>query len=385
MSGYYSLPRVRLNKKEDVKKLNNFSNAYSRLFYKQRAKDLDFHIASIAAQKVTAQNEPLNDDVKNFLWTTSDYRQEIQSGIGLYVMRRKHNEASFGCKLDPIENYVWRKEDPLELLFKDVSNFDAQNPVIGSLLREIDVGKKDTLSNFLKKAPNVNDVVLKHRFERLKKKDESYNRGDNDGDDNNIDGGLGPLPSPPRFNFPTAPPLSPLPNNINFEPRLEPSPSPLPNEPAPPPYHLFARKDAATGPITPGENIMSEIEWVIVKEKKESEEVIPDDPLLEYFDKATDVSDLNYQLQKEQDERELEQFKRDYNLDKLVDEIDNGQVPEQLEFYYEGENENFFRQLLSLSPTPASADFLNVISSDFRMEILRQNRLGIHTETRNLY
>ena len=51
---YCFLPRVRLNKKEDVKKLNNFSNAYSKLFYKERAKDLDFDIASMAAQKVTA-------------------------------------------------------------------------------------------------------------------------------------------------------------------------------------------------------------------------------------------------------------------------------------------------------------------------------------------
>ena len=85
------------------------------------------------------------------------------------VTRGKHNEASFRRKLDPIEKNVWRKENPLELLFKDVSNFDAQNPFIGSLLREIDVGKKDTLSNFLKKAPDINDVVVKHRFDRLKK------------------------------------------------------------------------------------------------------------------------------------------------------------------------------------------------------------------------
>ena len=153
-----------------MKKLNNFLNAYSRFFYKERAKDLDFDIVSIAAQKVVAQNEPLTDDVKSFLLATSDCGQEIQSDIDLYVTRGKHNEASFRRKLDPIEKNVWRKENPLELLFKDVSNFDAQNPFIGSLLREIDVGKKDTLSNFLKKAPDINDVVVKHRFDRLKKK-----------------------------------------------------------------------------------------------------------------------------------------------------------------------------------------------------------------------
>ena len=66
MSAYYSLPRVRLNTKEDMKKLNNFSNTYSSLFYKERAKDLDTDIASTAAQKITAQNEALLDGVKNF-------------------------------------------------------------------------------------------------------------------------------------------------------------------------------------------------------------------------------------------------------------------------------------------------------------------------------
>ena len=85
MSTYYSLPRVRLNKKEDVKKLNNFSNAYSRLFYKERAKDLDFDIASIAAQKVTAQNEPLTDDVKNVLLATRTKKFNLTLTCMLHV------------------------------------------------------------------------------------------------------------------------------------------------------------------------------------------------------------------------------------------------------------------------------------------------------------
>ena len=112
---------------------------------------------------------------------------------------------------------------------------------------------------------------MKYRSDRLKKKDEPYNRGDDDDNDDNNDnndGGLGPTPSPPRYNFPTAPALSPPPNNVNFEAKVEPSVPPLPNKPAPPPYHLFARKDVATEPITPGEQVMSETERVIEKEKK---------------------------------------------------------------------------------------------------------------------
>ena len=115
MSAYYSLLRVRLNKKEDVKKLSNFSNAYSRFFYKERAKDLDVDIASISAQKFVAQNEPLTDDVKNFLLATSDYGQEIQSDIesrGKTLREEKHNEASFRRKLDPIEKIFGGKKFP---------------------------------------------------------------------------------------------------------------------------------------------------------------------------------------------------------------------------------------------------------------------------------
>ena len=126
---------------------------------------------------------------------------------------------------------------------------------------------------------------------------------------------------------------------------------------------------------------MSEIERVIEKEKKEREDIIPDDPLFEYFD----VLDLNYQLQKGQDERELEKIKRSYNLDKSVDEIDNVQVPEQLEIYFGGKNENFLAQLLNISPMPANANFLDFLSSEFGTKIMRQNKLSIHIETGNLY
>ena len=130
---------------------------------------------------------------------------------------------------------------------------------------------------------------------------------------------------------------------------------------------------------------MSEIERVLERENKEKEEIIPDDPLLEYFDQANDILDINYQLQKEQEERELEQFLREYNLDKLADEIDFGEVPDQLEFYFGGENDNFFTNLISLTPTPSNANFLDFLWSDYFAEIMRQNQLSIHIESGNLY
>ena len=61
-------------------------------------------------------------------------------------------EESIRGKLDPIKKSVWRTENPLVLLFKDVGTFDTQNPVIGSFLREIDLQKNDTNTALIKKS-----------------------------------------------------------------------------------------------------------------------------------------------------------------------------------------------------------------------------------------
>ena len=67
--------------------------------------------------------------------------------------------------------------------------------------------KKNTQSDLLSKAPDINDTILINRFQKLKETDEHYNANDNDDDDdgdNNNNGCfinlLGPIPSPPNFN-----------------------------------------------------------------------------------------------------------------------------------------------------------------------------------------
>ena len=69
------------------------------------------------------------------------------------------------------------------------------------------------------------------------------------------------------------------------------------------------RKDVSAGTdATPGEHVMSEIERVIEKEKTETEEVILDNPLLQYFEGINEVLDMSYQLHKEKEELEVETF-----------------------------------------------------------------------------
>ena len=68
---------------------------------------------------------------------------------------------------------------------------------------------------------------------------------------------------------------------------------------------------------------MSEIEKVIEKEKaKEQEkEITPSDPLLEYFKNSDEILSDNFILEKQKNEAELENFKKQYQIDTLTDEI----------------------------------------------------------------
>ena len=102
--------------------------------------------------------------------------------------------------------------------------FDAQNPIIGNLLREIDVGEKYITSKLLKKAPNIKDVEIQSRLKVLKNR--------NDGDNNNLFPPPPPPPQPPPTYFPPPPP-PPQPQ------QSPPTYFPLFQPPQPPPFFIF--------------------------------------------------------------------------------------------------------------------------------------------------
>ena len=62
--------------------------------------------------------------------------------------------SALGKKLDPIRKNIIKRQNPLELVFEDISTFDAENPIVGSLLKELDVGKKDIANELIKKHQN---------------------------------------------------------------------------------------------------------------------------------------------------------------------------------------------------------------------------------------
>ena len=92
--------------------------------------------------------------MQKYILATSDFAKNIQTDINHYVTRDRINDASFRQKLDPISKNILRRQNPLELVFEDISTFDAENPIVGSLLREIDFNKNLIDSDFIKSLPS---------------------------------------------------------------------------------------------------------------------------------------------------------------------------------------------------------------------------------------
>ena len=142
MSGFISLLRNRIHKKEETKKLNLLSN-FVESFYKDFLDGIDFsHDIDFQQQLV---NNLLSEDVKKFPLATSNFGEEIQWKLDLYITNNRLNEASFRRKLDPISKNIIRNKNPIELLLERVKHFDGQNPVIGFFIKEVDVGKRKKL------------------------------------------------------------------------------------------------------------------------------------------------------------------------------------------------------------------------------------------------
>ena len=105
---------------------------------------------------ITADADIRREDVQKYILATSDFAKSIQIDIKHYVTRDRINDASFRQRLDPISKNILRRQNPLELVFEDISTFDAENAIVGSLLREIDVKKKknQSHSDFIKLLPS---------------------------------------------------------------------------------------------------------------------------------------------------------------------------------------------------------------------------------------
>ena len=140
--GFYSLSTVKLRKKPKQSRLKNFPVGHVGSFYRDLADNVDNFLGPDFYGRIANDANIPSEDVQKFILATSDFTKGMQNDINHSVTRDRINNASFRQKLDTIRKNILRRQNPLELIFEDISAFDAENPIIGSLLRELDVKKR---------------------------------------------------------------------------------------------------------------------------------------------------------------------------------------------------------------------------------------------------
>ena len=158
-SGFYLLPTNKLYKKEDTKQLKNFLAGYVGRFYRNLANNIGS--SSDFFSRITEDLDIPKEDVQKYILATSDFAKSIQTDINHYVTRDRINNASSTQRLDPISKNTLRRQNPLELVFEDISTFDAENPIVGSLLREIDIKKSSQIVILLNRCLAIQEKNLK--------------------------------------------------------------------------------------------------------------------------------------------------------------------------------------------------------------------------------
>ena len=122
--------------------MQNFTSIYVGNFYRNLDDNVNNFIGSEFYGITADDSNRLPENVKKYILVTSDFAKGIQTDINHYLTRDRINNASFRQKLGPISKNILRRQNQLEFVFEDISTFDAENPIVGSLLRELDVGKK---------------------------------------------------------------------------------------------------------------------------------------------------------------------------------------------------------------------------------------------------
>ena len=370
-TGFYLLPNNKLYKKENTKRLKNFPAGYVGNFYRNLSDRVD-NVQSNFLSAISNDASIPKDDVQKYLLATSDFAKSIQTDINHYVTRGRINNASFRQKLDPISRNIVQRQNPLELVFEDILTFDSENPIVGSLLREIDIRKKQTDSDFIKSLPSQpgKEFEIKKRLDKLRgTTNNSFNNNNNNNNVNPGGGGvdisgLGPSPTLPKIedlidNGPSLfPPPPPTDGQEVISNVFRPPPPPPP--PAGPVLNPFVvPKIDGDGPI--GNNIFVSIGAMMGPRSKEknisdNNEVddflyeLPDNfPSLELGDKLLDtLGNVGEEVladtptKKDEEDSVLQDIIDEYNIPDMKNTMDEtGEVPENIYFFLWGRERRF--------------------------------------------
>ena len=197
----------------------------------EKAQDLMDHLPYLAQKRDPIFQNKVEDLIKNredlqaYLLATEYLNKTLDESLKLAVTHGKLNDAGkvrhISERNDPKYQFFKQNDNPLDVLYREHAKFDAQDPIIGSLLQQINKGRvtEKNVEGALKGAPNTKVLDLEDRWRYLfdRKKPGPLDNiippsDDDDDDDDDNDFGRRPIsPDPPPYVLPSSLPLGYVP------------------------------------------------------------------------------------------------------------------------------------------------------------------------------
>ena len=141
-----------------------------------------------------------------------------------------------------------------------------------------------------------------------------------------------------------------------------------------------------------GENVIEKPEKVIENIDNELSE-IPEPPEIELANwiiyilstKADEILQDGYINDNALNEKTIEEIKNEYNFDQIKDAFDEGKVPTQREFFFGRDNDNFVNASNLIELDEDNNEFVSFHCSDMEQNMMTDNSLSIHIESRNIF
>ena len=130
--------------------------------------------------------------------------------------------------------------------------------------------------------------------------------------------------------------------------------------------------------------LIREIESIIEKEKPK-EEIASNENIFSLLKMPTILDNEDFEIKQEIKKQKDDEINEEKDLTRLKDEVDAGEIPKEIEFYFDGKNQNLCLMCSQLGLYKDNEHFLDFLSLDIGSQIFRENMLSIHIATGNIF
>lgn len=103
-----------------------------------------------------------------------------------------------------------------------------------------------------------------------------------------------------------------------------------------------------------------------------------DNNIVNILTKAPEILDNQYLRDKELEEKSLKKIKSGFDFNEIIDDFNQGKVPDSLKFFCGGENESFYLKCKLLDLKDKNERFVEFLNSNYCSRTMCENKLTIH-------